>query len=151
AAGLVASVFFLSLGSSLYRLLGGEGLVLQAALSYSSTFFCGVVLIWLMNTMASILRGAGNMRVPSIGIFGAALLQILLSGLLGLGWGPIPRLGMAGIALGQLLAMAAGVAFFGWYLIDGRAHFALRLRGIAMRREMFHDILKVGALACLSP
>lgn len=151
ALGVFASLFFLLLGPALYRLLGGTDQVLEVAVRYSTTFFCGVVLIWLMNTMASILRGTGNMRIPSLGIFGAALLQIVLSGVLGLGLGPIPRLGMTGIALGQLLAMGAGVAFFGWYLLGGKGRLTLRLRGIAMHGEMFHDILKVGALACLSP
>jgi putative MATE family efflux protein len=150
-AGVFASLFFLAFGPALYRLLGGKDLVLEVAIRYSTTFFCGVVLIWLMNTMASILRGTGNMRIPSLGIFGAAALQIVLSGILGLGLGPVPRLGMTGIALGQLLAMGAGVAFFGWYLLGGKGRLTLRLRGIAMHREMFHDILKVGALACLSP
>ena len=55
-------------------------------------------LIWLLNTLASIVRGTGNMRVPSLTLLGAAALQIALGGALGLGIGPIPRFGLAGVA-----------------------------------------------------
>jgi Na+-driven multidrug efflux pump len=91
------------------------------------------------------------MRVPSVTIFATAVLQIVLGGALGLGAGPIPSYGMVGVALGHIVATALGVAFLGWYLAAGRGRLTLHLRGVAMRREMFHDILKVGAVACLSP
>jgi Na+-driven multidrug efflux pump len=43
------------------------------------------------------------------------------------------------------------VAYFGWHLARGAGRLKLHLRGLVLRREMFNDILKVGALACLSP
>jgi Na+-driven multidrug efflux pump len=70
---------------------------------------------------------------------------------LGLGLGPVPRLGMVGVAIGQLLAFGGGVAFLLWWLGSGRARLRLGWRGVALRAELFADILKVGALACLSP
>jgi Na+-driven multidrug efflux pump len=113
--------------------------------------FSGAVLIWLNNSLASVLRGTGNMRLPSLTILAISLLQIVLGGSLGLGLGPLPRLGMPGVALGQLIATGAGVAVLLWYLRTDRGRLQLVFRGIAFRREMFFDILKVGALACLSP
>ena len=77
--------------------------------------FSGALAVWLFNTLASILRGTGNMRVPSVALVGSAVLQITLGGLLGLGFGPVPRLGMPGVALGQILAQAIGAA--GLYLV----------------------------------
>ena len=62
-------------GPSLYRAMGGEGASLEAALSYSNVVFAGAVLVWLMNALASVLRGTGNMLVPSVAIcVGVALL-----------------------------------------------------------------------------
>jgi putative MATE family efflux protein len=151
AAGALYSLLFLLFGPSLYALLGGSGRVLGEATRYSNVLFSGAILIWLSNSLASVLRGTGNMRLPSITILGASLLQIVLGGSLGLGIGPLPRLGMPGVALGQLIATGSGVAVLLWYLWNGRGRLQLMFRGVAFRGEMFFDILKVGALACLSP
>jgi putative MATE family efflux protein len=150
-AGMLYSLVFLLFGPALYRLLGGSGRVLIEAVHYSNVLFSGAVLIWLSNSLASVLRGTGNMRVPSVTILTTSLLQIVIGGSLGLGLGPLPRLGMPGVALGQLIATGTGVAVLLWYLRSNRGRLRLAFRGIAFRREMFFDILKVGALACLSP
>jgi putative MATE family efflux protein len=150
-AGVLYSLFFLLFGPALYRLLGGSGRVLVEAVGYSNVLFSGAVLIWLSNSLASVLRGTGNMRLPSVTILTMSALQIVLGGSLGLGLGPLPRLGMPGVALGQLIATATAVAVLFWYLGTGRGRLRLAFRGFAFRREMFFDILKVGALACLSP
>jgi putative MATE family efflux protein len=150
-AGLLTSVLFIALGPTMYAALGGSGEVLAEAVRYSGVLFLGAVLIWLVNTLASILRGTGDMRIPSIALLSVSVVQIALGGVLGLGLGPVPRLGMVGVAIGQLLAFGGGVAFLLWWLGSGRARLRLGWRGVALRAELFADILKVGALACLSP
>jgi len=149
--GVLYSLLFLGIAAPLFHLLGGRGEVLREALGYATVLFSGALAVWLFNTLASILRGTGNMRVPSIALIGAALLQIALGGLLGLGWGVVPRLGMPGVALGQILAQALGAAWLFWYLRSGRGRLCLAFGGVPIRRELFGDILKVGAVACLSP
>ncbi len=150
-AGIAYSLVFVCWGPTLYRLLGGSGEVLDAASRYSDVLFSGALLVWLSNTLASVLRGTGNMRVPSLGILGTAVLQIVLGGVLGLGAGPVPSLGMAGIAIGHIVATATGVLYFVWFLWSGRARLDLPLRGFRLQTEMLHDILKVGAVALISP
>jgi putative MATE family efflux protein len=149
-AGLIYSLVFLCFGPALLHLLGGRGAVLHEAVRYATVLFGGALLLWLANTLASILRGMGNMHIPSAGIFGMAVLQITLGGALGLGFGPLPSFGLVGIATGHVLATTCGVTFFAWYLLSGRGRLRLRLRGIALRRDMFLDILKVGAISCLA-
>jgi putative MATE family efflux protein len=150
-AGLLTSVAFIGFGPSMFRGLGGSGEVLAEAVRYGNVLFVGAVLIWLVNTLASILRGTGDMRVPSIALLAIAVLQIVVGGVLGLGLGPVPRLGMPGVAIGQLVAFGAGAVFLLWWLASGRARMRLGWRGVTLRGEYFADILKVGALACLSP
>jgi putative MATE family efflux protein len=155
-AGVLYSALLLAFGPLFYRWLGGRGDVLAEAVRFATVLFSGALLVWMMNTLASVLRGTGNMRVPSLGIAGAAVLQIALGGVLALGAGPVPSLGMAGVALAHLVATAAGVAFFAWVLArpGRRLHLDLSAaawRALAWQREMFRDILRVGALACLSP
>jgi len=150
-AGVVYSALFLALGPMLYRLLGGTGTVLDEAARYSAVLFSGALLVWLSNTLASVLRGTGNMRVPSVGIFATAILQIVLGGLCGLGAGPIPAMGMPGIAIGHIIATGAGVVYFAWFLWAGKSRLSLRLRALHVQRTMLHDILRVGAVAMISP
>jgi putative MATE family efflux protein len=149
-AGLGLTLLFLVLGPGIYRLLGGRGEALEEALAYSNVVFLGATAIWLTNTFASIVRAGGNMRVPSATLLVASAVQVVLGGGLGLGLGPLPKLGMAGVALGQIAAFAGATLFLWWFLTSGRARVPLDFRGVLVSREHFGDILKVGALACLS-
>ena len=149
--GLVFMLGMLFFGPQLFAMLGGRGRVLSEAIAYSQIFFGGAVIPWLLNTLAALLRGTGNMKLPSAIILNSALLQIILGGTLGLGLGPIPQFGMRGVAAGTLVAFSAGVAIMAWYLLSGRSRVKLNFKGFKFRRRMFYDILKVGAVACLSP
>ena len=151
AAGVFFTVTFLLLGEVLYALLGGKGEALKQALAYSNVAFCGSIGVWLTNTFASVLRGAGNMRVPSVTVFTVAVAQVVVGGTLGLGLGPFPKLGMPGIAAGQLFAFSGGALFLYFYLRSGRARLRLAPSATVLERALFRDILKVGAVALLSP
>ena len=150
-AGTVHGALFIMLGPVLYRWLGGQGEVLVQAVQFSQVLFLGAAPVWVMNALASVVRGTGNMRVPSLVILATSLLQILVGGVLGLGFGPIPRYGMPGVAIGSIVAFSAGSAYLLWYLGTGRGRLRLKFRGVPLQRSMFWDILRVGALACLSP
>ena len=150
-AGLAFMAVFLTAGPWLLSLLGGRGRVLAEAIVYAQMFFSGVLAIWLFNTLLSIVRGTGNMRLSASTTISVALLQIALGGALSLGLGPIPKLGIRGVALGQVLAFLAGSSFLFWLLASGRSRVRLRLGRGRLDRELFRDILKVGAVACLSP
>ena len=149
--GVAFSAAMLTLGPAFYRLLGGKGAVLEAALAYSSVLFSGAVLVWLGNTLASVLRGTGNMRIPSLVILLASALQIVLGAVLALGWGPLPALGMAGVACANIAANALSVTLFAAYLARGHSRLRLHWRGVALRRDMLADILRVGAVSMVSP
>ena len=149
--GVLYSLLFLALAPGLFSLLGGRGAVLREALAYATVLFGGALAVWLFNTLASILRGTGNMRVPSLALCGAALLQVALGAALGLGFGPLPRLGMPGVGLALILAQSSGALGLLWYLRSGRGRVRLVFGGLPIRRELFADILRVGAVACLSP
>ena len=104
-----------------------------------------------LNSFAGILRGTGNMKLPSAMYLNAALCQIVLGGSLGLGIGPIPQFGMRGVAAGSLIAYTISVSVMGWYLFSGRARVVPKIRGLRIQGAMFFDILKVGAVSCFSP
>lgn len=150
-AGIGFSVAFLVFGEQIFHALGGRGPVLASALVYARVALSAAILIWLVNTLASIIRGTGNMKVPSFALLGASFLQIAIGGSLGLGLGPIPRLGIGGVAVGLVAGFSVAALFLAWFLVSGRARITLRVGGVTLRRDMFLDILKVGAVACFSP
>jgi putative MATE family efflux protein len=149
--GLTFMLGMLIFGPKLLELLGGRGNVLAQAVAYTQIFFGGAVLPWLMNTMAGILRGTGNMKLPSLMILNSAVCQIILGGMLGLGLGPIPQFGMRGVAAGSLTAYIISISVMGWYLFSGRARVVPKIRGLRIQAAMFFDILKVGVVSCFSP
>ena len=116
-------------GPRLLELLGGRGNVLAQAIGYTQIFFGGAVIPWLMNTMAGILRGTGNMKLPSSLMLSSAICQIILGGMLGLGLGPIPSFGMRGVAAGSLIAYVISIAVMSWYLFSGRARVVPKIKG----------------------
>ncbi len=148
ALGLIFSVLFIALGPQLYRAMGGEGASLDAALRYSNVVFAGAVLVWLMNALASALRGTGNMLVPSIAICAGVVLLVPLSPALIFGVGPIPAMGIVGGGLAVVLTTALTTAAMAWYLWSGRSvvHPVLP----KLRRILFMDILRVGALGSIN-
>ena len=149
-AGLCFSATFVAFGPALLRALGGRGPVLSQALAYANIALSGAVLTWLLNTLASIIRGTGNMRVPSLALLAASGLQIVLGGGLGLGIGAVstPRSCRSGCrshrGIGQLHALSAALSAL-------RARATLKLRGVPLQREMFFGILKVGAVSAAGP
>ncbi|WP_296577334.1 MATE family efflux transporter [Phreatobacter sp.] len=150
AGGLGMSALFLAIGPALYRLLGGRGAALEQALVYSNVIFAGILAVWLCNLLASVVRGMGNMAVPSSTLLAVAAIQIVVGGGLGLGLGPLPRLGMVGVGLGQVIAYGLGALWLLRYLRSGKGRFVLPLSGLPVRFDHAADILRVGTVAMLA-
>jgi len=148
ALGLGFSALVIGFGRPLYAALGGEGASLEAALRYSHVVFAGNALLWLMNAFASVIRGTGNMVLPSAAVSLGVVLLVPLSPVLILGLGPVPAMGMAGAGVAVVLTTALTAAVLGWYLFAGRA--VVRPRLVAPRWSFFADILRVGGVGAVS-
>ena len=111
--GLAFTVVMLAFGRPIYRALGGTGGELEAALIYSNVVFAGNVLLWLMNGLASAIRGTGNMLVPAVVICVGVVFLVPLSALLIFGWGPIPALRIAGGGAAIVIFYAKSTAVLG--------------------------------------
>jgi putative MATE family efflux protein len=146
--GAAFSVLVLAFGPPLYRALGGEGASLQAALTYSNVVFGFVVLLWLMNGLASVIRGTGNMLVPALVTCAGVVLLVPLSPCLIFGVGPFPALGVAGGATALVVFYLGATAFFAWYILTGRN--AVRLRPTRLEWRLYRQILGVGTLSTIN-
>ncbi len=152
--GLVLGLFFTVLlsvfGGAVFHLLGGRGETLRLAAQYGGIVFASAVALWLSNILAAVLRASGNMVGPSVVMMAGAALQVVVGGALCFGWGPAPQLGIVGVGLGQVVTSLLSVTLMYVMLRGPRA--AVRLKVIGpLRRELFADILKVGAPAMFSP
>ena len=145
--GLIGAAIFLIWGRPLYQAMGVDGGALDAAMAYSNVVFGGSVLVWLMNALASIIRGTGNMLVPSLAVCIGVVLLIPLSPLLIFGWGPVPALGIAGGGWAVVLTTAIVAAVLAGYILTGRCIVHFRLA--RPRWDLTADILRVGAIAAV--
>jgi putative MATE family efflux protein len=148
AIGSVFSALVLGFGPSFYRALGGDGAALDAALLYSNVVFAGTPLVWLMNALASVIRGTGNMLVPSLAVSLGVVLLVPLSPCLIFGIGPFPALGLAGAGLAVVSTTALTTAALAWYIAAGRS--VVQFGWSRLRRALFADILRVGGVASIT-
>ena len=137
-------------GPALYRAMGGTGGALAAALAYSNIVFGGALAVWLFNTLASIIRGTGNMLLPASVVVGGAVLTLSLAAALIFGWGPLPSYGIAGAAGALVTYYAVGSLVLLGYLLSGRSLVRLARADLRLRGRLFGEILSVGAPSLLN-
>ncbi len=132
-------------GRAIYGAMGARGGALEAALAYSNVIFAGAAAFWLFNTLASVVRGTGNMLLPAGVVLGGSVGLVILSPALIFGWGPLPRLGVRGAAVAVVTYYALGALVFLGYLVSGRSLVRLSPTAVRFQRALFGAILRVGA------
>lgn len=147
AFGLLFTVLMRTLGPSIYRTLGAQGRVLELALTYSDLLFAGIALLWMQNTLVSLVRGTGNMKLPTAIMLTSSLLQIALGYVLTIGLGPLRPIGISGIAVSLLCASAVGSLVTLALLMAPGARVRLTVVGVRPHPALFGDILRVGGVA----
>jgi putative MATE family efflux protein len=147
--GVVFSIAAVVGGPALYRAMGGTGGAFNAAVRYSDIIFAGAAAFWVLNVLAAVLRGTGNMVFPALVSVAGGVVLIPLSPALIVGWGPFPRLGVAGGATALVAYYVAGTAALLVHILLGRNILRLHLRGIRLRAQTFGQILGVGAISSL--
>jgi len=134
----------------LYGLLGGGGLALERALTFSSVWFSGAAAVWVYFFFSALLRGGGDAVTPwRYGLL-TSLAYVPLSGVLTLGIGAWPGLGVAGAAIAGLLATGAAALLLARALWRGKLGFTPKLTGIRLERRLFAEILRVGVMGSLT-
>jgi putative MATE family efflux protein len=138
-------------GPAIYSLMGGAGDAHAAALAYSNAIFAGALAYWLLSTLTSVVRGAGQAAVLATVYLAAEALHIALVPVLVFGWGPFPALGIAGAGIATVASFAVSTAFLAWYIASGRTAIVLSLGMVRLSRRMFAEILRVGAPMSFQP
>jgi putative MATE family efflux protein len=153
-AAAMAAIFSTALlvgGPALYRLMGGGGYTLAAALEYSNAIFAGAFAYWLLSTLTSVIRGAGQAAILALVYVAAEGLHIALVPLLVFGIGPMPPLGITGAGIATVASFTGSSIVLAWYILSGRTAIRPTLRGMGLDRRLFIEILRVGAPMSLQP
>jgi len=128
----------------LFGWMGGQDEMLADAISYANVALGGAVCICVLNLLGNAVRGTGNMSLHAVVLVGCVLAHIAITPELIFGAGPLPALGPAGAGWGLIIPFAVGSVVMICYLRSSRAIVRLKFRGVAVRWELFTDILKVG-------
>ncbi|MEO6743688.1 MAG: MATE family efflux transporter [Caldimonas sp.] len=148
-AGALSSAALLFGGRAIYTAMGGHAAALDTALAYSDVIFGGVVFLWLLNALASVLRGTGNMALPAGVVTAGVPILLVVSPVLIFGFGPLPALGIRGAALALVVYYVVGSAVLFGALRRGRG--GVRLSGAhPLRGTVFRTILGVGGPAAVN-
>jgi len=153
-ACVMAALFtfgLLGFGRGVYAAMGGHGAALVDALGYSNVLFGGAVVIWTTNVLAAIVRGAGNMLLPSLLLMATAVVHVMLCPLLVFGWGEFNGFGVAGAAASTLTTNGLSALAMLVYLLRRDGAVDLRRSPWRLRADLLRDILRVGLPASLSP
>jgi Na+-driven multidrug efflux pump len=105
---------------------------------------------WLLNILASVVRGTGVMSWPAGVMLGSSALYLVLSPALVMGWGPFPRLGVAGAGAASVSSFGVGSGALLAYLLSGSSLVRPAIRTLRLRGEHFREILRVGAPGALN-
>src|SRR5215468_8925979 len=146
---LLFAIVFVGFGRSIYGALGGSGAALDRAEAFATVLFLGCVAHWIANSMASVLRGTGDMKTPGYALVATAALQVPLTGALTLGWFGLPALGIRGPATASVVSFTLAALWMSRHLMGRHATLRLHWPAGGFRWASFRDILKVGVIACL--
>src|SRR5260370_33300846 len=97
-------------GPVIYGLMGGTRSTRAAALEYSNAIFAGAFASWLLSTLTSAVRGAGQAIVLAGVYIAAEALHIILVPVLMFGFGPVPPLGITGAGIATVTSFTAASA-----------------------------------------
>jgi len=139
-----------TIAPTFFRLLGGSGLALANAETYSHVLFPGSIAVWANFFLSALLRGGGDAATPGRYMLIFSILQVPLSGILALGLFDWPGLGVAGPAISMVATMACSALLQARALWRGKLGFVPALTGVPLQGRLFWEILRVGLIASFS-
>ncbi len=128
----------------LFAALGASGQVLELVVEYVRVLFFGLPFLVIPIVGNSMIRAAGDARVPGIIMTSTALLNVALDPILIFGLLGAPRLEMEGAALATVISNAVGMLMALWVLHHREKMIAWNIPKFHEVIESFKKILHVG-------
>ena len=139
--------YFLS--EPLMKLIGAKNDILADSVSYFKVSSIGFIFLFMFFVFQSLLRGIGNVMIPTYVVFTTVILNLFLDPLFIYGWGPVPAMGVSGAAMASVftqgLSAVAGIAI----LMSGRFGIHLNFKDFKFDMSWFKQLVRLGVPASL--
>ena len=146
--GIVLSVILsaggITFSNFLLRLMNTPDAIFPMASSYLKISLGGAILLYMMFTISSILRGVGDTVTPLMFMGGGVVLNAILDPLMIIGIGPFPRMGLNGAAWASVISQAISLTFAVFYLNRKNHLIAINLRKLTFEKHITWLICKIG-------
>jgi putative MATE family efflux protein len=148
ALGITLSVVLTSggiiLSNFLLKLMNTPDAIFSMSSSYLKISLAGMILMYLMFTISSILRGIGDTVTPLMFMGSGVILNAILDPLLIIGIGPFPKLGLNGAALASIIAQGFALTFCLIYLKRKNHMIAIDFRKLSFDKHITWLICRIG-------
>lgn len=118
--GLIfASIFILSgfaFMDSIFAKMGASQEMIPLIKEYMNVWLLGMFFVVIPMVGNSAIRASGNMKIPSIIMLVAVVVNLIMDPLLIFGYGPFPELGLKGAAIATVVARACTMVASLWVL-----------------------------------
>jgi len=118
---VVASIGVLTI-DDVFLLLGAPERLLPLIHEYMDIWYIGAVLVVVPMVGNSVIRAAGNTRLPSLLMISIAIINLILNPIFIFGWLGVPRMELAGAALASLVAYASAF-LISFYILRVKLNF----------------------------
>jgi putative MATE family efflux protein len=145
---LVLSVVLTTIGilisNFLLRLMDTPEAIFSMASSYLKISLAGVLFLYGMFTISSILRGIGDTVTPLLFMGVGVVVNAILDPLMIIGIGPFPRMGLNGAAWASIISQAFGLSLGLIYLNRKNHLIAVNFRKLFFDKHITWLIFKIG-------
>ena len=128
----------------LLRLMDTPDAIFSMASSYLKISLGGAILLYMMFTVSSILRGVGDTVTPLMFMGSGVVINALLDPLMIIGIGPFPKMGLNGAAWASVVSQAISLTFALVYLNRKTHIIAINLRTLTFDKHIIWLICKIG-------
>jgi putative MATE family efflux protein len=144
ALSIVLTVGGITFAESLLKMMDTPPAIFSLASTYLKISLGGMILLYMMFLIASILRGIGDSVTPLMFMGLSVLINAVLDPFMIMGIGPFPKLGLNGAAWASVISQSFGVALALIYLNKKNHFIAIGLRKIAFDKHITLLIFKIG-------
>ncbi|WKN31064.1 MATE family efflux transporter [Porifericola rhodea] len=128
----------------LMRVIGAKDDVFEGAVDYFKVSSIGFIFLFLFFVFQSLMRGIGNVVVPTYVVFSTVVLNLFLDPLFIYGWWFIPPMGISGAAMASVITQALSAIMGILILSSGRYGIKLHWKDFNFNYRWFKELIRIG-------
>lgn len=153
SAQTIFVMFFVSIGlmlagiygaEPLMRFIGADDNILTASVDYFRVSSYGFIFLFIFFVFQSLMRGIGNVLLPTFVVLSTVLLNLILDPLFIYGWGPIPAMGVSGAAMASVGTQGLSAVIGLYILLNGKQGIKVNLKDLRPDWQWTKKLFKLG-------